>query len=213
MWARTEPTVDLSKQLTTWLLPFIFTLPNQTQYVAKAGNKAYGLSSNFPNTVGNGYGPTFGSTELALKRKYRYKRCPFRVITLYIFLLPTHFLQTIFFYIFYSTIFPVSDYFFLLKISDWSKEYKPESKILMDIPSALNFFHKDPKFTLSMITSKVEKLANGWNSVFYKTDKEVCTNKHRFLTKNPYNVFQKVNYCFKIYLFVISDYAHPVTLF
>jgi hypothetical protein len=67
----------------------------------------------------------------------------------------------------------VSDYFFLLKISDWSKEYKPESKILMDIPSALNFFHKDPKFTLSMITSKVEKLANGWNSVFYKTDKEV----------------------------------------
>ena len=118
-----------------------------------------------------------------------------------------------FFYIFYSTIFPVSDYFFLLKISDWSKEYKPESKILMDIPSALNFFHKDPKFTLSMITSKVEKLANGWNSVFYKTDKEVCTNKHRFLTKNPYNVFQKVNYCFKIYLFVISDYAHPVTLF
>ena len=107
----------------------------------------------------------------------------------------------------------MSDYFFLLKISDWSKEYKPESKILMDIPSALNFFHKDPKFTLSMITSKVEKLANGWNSVFYKTDKEVCTNKHRFLTKNPYNVFQKVNYCFKIYLFVISDYAHPVTLF
>ena len=97
VWARTEPTVDLSKQLTTWLLPFIFTLPNQTQYVAKAGNKAYGLSSNFPNTVGNGYGPTFGSTELALKRKYRYKRCPFRVITLYIFLLPTHFLQTIFF--------------------------------------------------------------------------------------------------------------------
>ena len=85
VWARTEPTVDLSKQLTTWLLPFIFTLPNQTQYVAKAGNKAYGLSSNFPNTVGNGYGPTFGSTELALKRKYRYKRCPFRVITLYIF--------------------------------------------------------------------------------------------------------------------------------
>lgn len=74
VWSRTEPTVDLSKQLTTWLLPFIFTLPNQTQFVAKAGNKSYGLSSNFPNTVGNGYGPTFGSTELALKRKYRYKR-------------------------------------------------------------------------------------------------------------------------------------------
>ena len=96
-----------------------------------------------------------------------------------------------FFYIFYSTIFPVSDYFFLLKISDWSKEYKPESKILMDIPSALNFFHKDPKFTLSMITSKVEKLANGWNSVFYKTDKEVGKQTSFLYKKNRIMYFKK----------------------
>ena len=149
---------------------------------------------------------------IGLKEKVQVQKVSVSRNNIIHFLLPTHFLQS-FFYIFYSTIFPVSDYFFLLKISDWSKEYKPESKILMDIPSALNFFHKDPKFTLSMITSKVEKLANGWNSVFYKTDKEVGKQTSFPYKKNPYNVFQQVNYCFKIYLFVISDYAHPVTLF
>lgn len=73
VWSNTEPTVDLSRQVTTWLLPFIFTLPNQTTFVAKAGNKSYGLSANVPTANGNVYGPTFGTSEASLKRKYRYK--------------------------------------------------------------------------------------------------------------------------------------------
>ena len=75
--------------------------------------------------------------------------------------------------IIFSSIYPVGDYFFLLKIADYSKDYHPESKIIMDIPAALNFFLKDPQFTRNLIKTKVDQLASAWNKKFYQTDATV----------------------------------------
>jgi hypothetical protein len=75
---------------------------------------------------------------------------------------------------FYSAIFPLAGYFFLIKISDWSKDYKPESKIVLDIPTALNFFSKSPDFTKKMVGDKVRTLIKKWNDKF-AGNKEVYT--------------------------------------
>jgi hypothetical protein len=60
----------------------------------------------------------------------------------------------------------VGRHFFLLKVSDWSKSYKPESKILMDIPSALNFFLRDPKYTLETVRQRLQAFVDLWNSTY-----------------------------------------------
>ncbi len=60
----------------------------------------------------------------------------------------------------------MSRHFFLLKVADWSKSYKPESKILMDVPSALNFFLKDPKYTLATVQQRLEEFVGLWNSTY-----------------------------------------------
>lgn len=77
------------------------------------------------------------------------------------------------FLFYFSSLYPVGEYFFMLKISDWSKDYHPESKIIMDIPAALNFFLKDPAFTRELIRTKIDKLASAWNKKFYQTDATV----------------------------------------
>ncbi len=84
----------------------------------------------------------------------------------------------------FSSIYPVGEYFFMLKISDWSKDYHPESKIIMDIPGALNFFLKDPIFTRDLIKAKVEKMSAAWNKAFYQTDSTVRIPIFIWIIKN-----------------------------
>ena len=67
----------------------------------------------------------------------------------------------------------MSEYFFMLKVSDWSKEYKPESKIVIDIPSALNFFLININHTKKCIASKTRELVKEWNDAFFGRDLEV----------------------------------------
>ena len=92
---------------------------------------------------------------------------------------------------FFSSIYPVGDYFFLLKIADYSKDYHPESKIIMDIPAALNFFLKDPQFTRNLIKTKVDQLASAWNKKFYQTDATVYLSVSHLI------------YYFLLYMYVI----------
>lgn len=54
----------------------------------------------------------------------------------------------------------------MLKVSDWSKEYKPESKIIMDIPSALNFFLINVQHTKNCIAFKTRALIKEWNETY-----------------------------------------------
>ena len=77
-------------------------------------------------------------------------------------------------YIFFcSHLFPVSEYFFMLKVSDWSKEYKPESKIVIDIPSALNFFLINIEHTKKCIAAKTRELVKEWNNTYFAQDLDV----------------------------------------
>jgi hypothetical protein len=54
------------KELTTWILSFMFTAANQTSFTIKAGNKDYALDG----LTGEGRSAT--TSELVLKKKYRF---------------------------------------------------------------------------------------------------------------------------------------------
>ena len=61
----------------------------------------------------------------------------------------------------------------MLKVSDWSKEYKPESKIVIDIPSALNFFLINIEHTKKCIAAKTRELVKEWNNTYFAQDLDV----------------------------------------
>jgi hypothetical protein len=71
-----------------------------------------------------------------------------------------------FFSIHFSSIFPLSGFFFLIKIIDLSKEYKPTSKIIIDVPTALNFFGLDPGLTKQKVGAEVRRLVKAWNAEY-----------------------------------------------
>ena len=60
----------------------------------------------------------------------------------------------------------------MLKATDFSKEYKPESKIVMDIPTALNFFLRAPDFTQKMVGEKIGRLVKEWNRTYGAKDSQ-----------------------------------------
>ena len=62
-----KPKASMLQRITTWLIPFVFTAPNQTAFTVKAGNKEYGLDGS---TVASSAGP-YSTSELTLKKKYR----------------------------------------------------------------------------------------------------------------------------------------------
>ena len=66
---------------------------------------------------------------------------------------------------FFSFLFPLS-HFFLIKIIDMSKDYKPSSKIVFDIPTALNFFCLNPTMTKQKIRTEVHRLVKAWNAEY-----------------------------------------------
>ena len=101
-----------------------------------------------------------------------------RLLLLILFLICViYFLDPRITYVFFcSHLFPVNEYFFMLKVSDWSKEYKPESKIIMDIPSALNFFLINVEHTRNCISLKTRALIKEWNDTYVGQSLEVSVN-------------------------------------
>jgi hypothetical protein len=93
MWSKSSTKTDFAQQVTTWLLPFIFTTANQTSFHCKAGNKSYGLSAGSSSESG---GPSSGISEAALKRKYRFSIFSFPTL---IYMLIFTFLNEQYFYI------------------------------------------------------------------------------------------------------------------
>ena len=66
-----KPKSSLLSRITTWLVPFVFTAPNQTAFTVKAGNKDMGLDgSTVTSTAAN-----YSTSELSLKKKYRLLGC------------------------------------------------------------------------------------------------------------------------------------------
>jgi hypothetical protein len=50
---------------------------------------------------------------------------------------------------------------------DWSLPWRPESKFLMDIPTALNFFYEHRYRTKQRIGEMARKLVAAWNKMYY----------------------------------------------
>lgn len=67
---------------------------------------------------------------------------------------------------FFSYLFPLSGFFFLVKIIDLSKTYKPSSKIILDIPTAANFFYVNPSLTKQKVGAEVRRLVKAWNAEY-----------------------------------------------
>jgi hypothetical protein len=67
------------------------------------------------------------------------------------------------FFLFFSALLHLCGYFFLLRFIDNSKDYKPDTKIIFDIPSAITFFSLDPQRTKEIVGRKVRHLVKAWN--------------------------------------------------
>ncbi len=68
--------------------------------------------------------------------------------------------------LFFSYLFPLSGFFFLVKIIDLSKTYKPSLKIILDIPMAANFFYMNPSLTKQKVGTEVRRLVKAWNAEY-----------------------------------------------
>jgi hypothetical protein len=54
----------------------------------------------------------------------------------------------------------------LIRVKDGSKSYNPETHTILDIPTALTFFHSQPEQTRNLIGEKVRHLVKSWNEKY-----------------------------------------------
>ena len=64
---------------------------------------------------------------------------------------------------FFSDLFPVSPYFFVVSVEDGSKTWRPRGVTVLDIPTAWAFFGKDSEGTLRAVGSAVRDFVAEWN--------------------------------------------------
>lgn len=74
-------------------------------------------------------------------------------------------------------------YWFLISIIDWSVGYRPETKTLLDIDTALNFFLVAREATKLRIGNMARSLVAAWNKKYSGTTS--VSKKSHFL-KKPY---------------------------
>lgn len=68
-------------------------------------------------------------------------------------------------------IYDIGSHFFAVRVKDGSKSYTPESKIVMDLPTAWAFFGLNPTETQSVVQEKVRLLCKSWNEQYaFKRD-------------------------------------------
>ena len=72
---------------------------------------------------------------------------------------------TLYFY-YCRKIYALGGYFFLLHLIDWSTPWHPESKIIIDIPTALSFFLDHREHTKKKVTKMAQRLVDAWNEAY-----------------------------------------------
>jgi hypothetical protein len=73
------------------------------------------------------------------------------------------------FFYYYRKIYALGGYFFLLHLIDWSSPWHPESKIIIDIPTALSFFLDHREHTKKKVAKMAQKLVDAWNEAYAGT--------------------------------------------
>ncbi len=87
--------------------------------------------------------------------------------------------------IFFRKIYSVANFWFLISIIDWSIAYRPESKTLMDIDTALNFFLVARDVTKLRIGNMARSLVAAWNKKYAGT---TSVSKKKSLFKKGVNL-------------------------
>jgi len=148
---------------TTWAFQYSLETLGLVVINVKAGNKSLIL---------DGYSEESGTkiSESLLRRRYRY--CiAFSIYFSRLFSLCPLKMSLKSPLLFYSEIYPVSEYFFYLRAMDQSKTYTPVSQTVIDIPTAIAFFGPDGcSDTLARVHTGVERLINEWNRRFCRND-------------------------------------------
>jgi hypothetical protein len=75
----------------------------------------------------------------------------------------------LFFFNFFRKIYALGGYFFLLHLIDWSSSWHPESKIIMDIPTAVAFFYEKKEHTRKKVLRMSQQLVDAWNEMYAGT--------------------------------------------
>jgi hypothetical protein len=65
----------------------------------------------------------------------------------------------------FSSLWPCDKHFFLLSLVDTSVNYTPETKVIFDIPTAIQFFG-DPTSARTIVGEKIADLCRRWNEKF-----------------------------------------------
>jgi len=66
----------------------------------------------------------------------------------------------------YRKIYALNGFFFLINLIDWSVPWHPESKIIIDIPTAVTFFLEKKEHTKRKVTEMSQKLVDAWNEMY-----------------------------------------------
>jgi len=64
---------------------------------------------------------------------------------------------------YFSSLYPIGSCFFLIHLQDGTKAYRPESQIVMDVPTAWAFFGARPDDTLQKVGEVTRNLVRRWN--------------------------------------------------
>lgn len=78
-------------------------------------------------------------------------------------------------------------YWFLISIIDWSVGYRPETKTLLDIDTALNFFLVAREATKLRIGNMARSLVAAWNKKYSGTTS--VSKKKSLFKKTLFNTF------------------------
>jgi hypothetical protein len=66
----------------------------------------------------------------------------------------------------FSQLFPLQRHFFVVRVLDTSKQYRPVSFSLLDLPAAVAFFKDDPAATKRLLVERTHELVDRWNEKY-----------------------------------------------
>ncbi len=91
---------------------------------------------------------------------------------------------------------PIDHYYFLMRLSDWNKIYRPISLALFDVTTALSFFGEHKK-TRELIELEVAKCVEQWNTTYGSLP---------LVRHIPYNLANNIFMCVCVYKYTSNGF-------
>jgi hypothetical protein len=94
---------------------------------------------------------------------------------------------------------------------DWSSPWHPESKIIIDIPTALSFFLDHREHTKKKVAKMAQKLVDAWNEAYAGTKNVIFSLL--FFNKGIQIFKYKKNYFLRVSQSLFSDCQFEIGIF